>query len=108
MLNITFDEKKMKLTFEGHANYAEKGKDILCSSASILFYTLKSNLEELDKTTFETMPVIIINKNFSSIECKPKEEYQHLITVIYKTILKGIYLLAENYKNFIKFSYVEG
>ena len=44
MINAEFktDAKTLTLNVTGHAEYAEYGKDIVCSAASILFTTLKS------------------------------------------------------------------
>ncbi len=43
MIKISF---KDGLTIEGHANYAEKGKDIICAAVSTLFYAY---VEEIKK-----------------------------------------------------------
>ena len=48
MLKVRVREKEnlMEIKMEGHADYAEAGKDIVCSACSILLFTL---LEELQK-----------------------------------------------------------
>jgi uncharacterized protein YsxB (DUF464 family) len=50
MLKVTFTEnpEKLSLKVEGHAGFAEPGKDIVCASASILTYTLASIIEKCD------------------------------------------------------------
>ena len=47
MLTVIFTERghKLSLLLEGHAGYAEQGKDIVCASATILAYTLASIVE---------------------------------------------------------------
>lgn len=49
MIKITFG--KEKITIKGHAEYAEHGKDILCSAISatsrMLSYQLKANFEAI-------------------------------------------------------------
>lgn len=42
----TRDQKKIILTFSGHAGYAEQGKDIVCSAVSALYYALISGTNE--------------------------------------------------------------
>ena len=48
MITITYrdDGAYRSLTVEGHAGYAEKGKDIICSAASALMMSLQSALED--------------------------------------------------------------
>jgi uncharacterized protein YsxB (DUF464 family) len=49
MVAITFTEEGNKriITINGHANYAEKGKDIVCSGISVLYQTYKYFIEDL-------------------------------------------------------------
>ena len=68
MLKVTFTENPEKLTLrlEGHAGYAEEGKDIVCSSASILAYTLASIVDSFD----EVESVIDLTSGDTTIECE--------------------------------------
>ncbi len=40
MISVDYDRKNLDLTVQGHAGYAEPGKDIVCSAVSILTSTL--------------------------------------------------------------------
>ena len=40
MISVDYDRKNLDLTVQGHAGYAESGKDIVCSAVSILTSTL--------------------------------------------------------------------
>ena len=40
MISVHYDRKKLDLTVQGHAGYAEPGKDIVCAAVSILTSTL--------------------------------------------------------------------
>ena len=40
MISVHYDSKNLDLTVQGHAGYAEPGKDIVCSAVSILTSTL--------------------------------------------------------------------
>ena len=103
MINITFNPKTLELEVKGHAGQNEKGKDIVCSAISILFYTLGQTL--LDSTEMlEEAPIV---KNYDGegyIWCSPKVEYEGNIATIYRTILIGMQMVAEEYKNFVKFT----
>lgn len=47
---ITITEQKNKITVSGHANHAEKGKDVVCAAVTALTYCLAWSLEDLTET----------------------------------------------------------
>lgn len=103
MLNVTVNTKGYTFTMTGHARYAELGKDIVCSAASILFYTACETVSMIDSNAFEDKPTFNIDNNESNIsayiKCKPKEDYTAVIDTIYQTIYNGYKLLADGYPN---------
>lgn len=50
MITITYrdDGQKRQLTVEGHAGYAERGKDIICAAASTLMMSLQDAMRDSD------------------------------------------------------------
>ena len=60
MIEVTFDKKNGKLTgftFDGHAGYAEYGKDIVCAGVSSLVLNTINSIEcfcKDDKFTLDT------------------------------------------------------
>ena len=111
MLNITVNSKEHKFKMTGHANYAEQGKDIVCSAASILFYTACETVKMLEDEAFESKPVFYIDDSdegvTASIECIPKKDYTAVIDTIYQTIFNGYKLLAEGYPNNVQITIEE-
>ena len=111
MLNITVNSNEHKFKMTGHANYAEQGKDIVCSAASILFYTACETVKMLGEKAFESKPVFYIGDSdegvTATIECKPKEDYTAVIDTIYQTIFNGYKLLAEGYPNNVQITIEE-
>lgn len=106
MINITFKPQSLELEITGHAGQDEKGKDIVCSAVSMLFYTLADSLvqsEEMQKKH----PIIKMEDGNGYIKCKPRKEYQGNIALIYWTILNGYQLLADEYPQYIAFEIVE-
>lgn len=99
MIKVTF--KPYELEIKGHANQNKKGKDIVCSAMSILFYTLCESLS--DDNLFEEKPIIEMEDGNGSIKCVPKKEYEANVQLIFWTVLNGISLMAESYPQFIKF-----
>ncbi len=107
MINIVFDAETMELTMEGHAGAAEKGKDIVCSAVSTMFYTLGYALAECTEA-MKGDTVIDMRDGYGRIKCDPKEECAGVIQRIYWTILIGIEKIAETYPKFVSFTSVRG
>ena len=45
-IDYRYSQSTLQLKVEGHAGYAEEGKDIVCAAVSILLHTLISALEQ--------------------------------------------------------------
>ena len=101
MITVTLTEKgrNLSLRVEGHAEYAEHGKDIVCASASILAYTLASLVDSIDgvKTS------INLDSGDSTIECECKD-YETFIMVAgaYAFAKRGYELLAQHYPQYVR------
>ena len=106
MINITFKPETLELIMEGHAGYGEKGNDIVCAAVSTLFYTLGEALFQSEEMLTEP-PVFTDEEGKGYLSCAPKKEYAGNIDCIYRTILTGLALVAENYKKNVNFK-VEG
>ena len=104
MIKVTFNPETLELKLDGHANYEESGKDIVCSAVSTLFYTLGNALfQSVDM--LEEPPTFNEEKGY--LCCKAKEEYKGNIVRTYWTILVGLEMVAENYPENVSFK-VEG
>lgn len=104
MLKVTFNEKEGKLTLEleGHAGQAEEGQDIVCSSCSILAYTVAQIVKDYafdDK--LKSDPVIDLQKGYSIISCEPKKNAYAELQYAYCVAKVGYILLATNYPQFV-------
>lgn len=103
MVDITFKPKELKLTIKGHANAAEKGKDIVCSAVSILAYTLARAVEE-SRDMLESEPVIEIEEGDVTVSCVPKKPFLATMQRTYWTVLCGFELLVSMHGNYITFT----
>lgn len=97
MINIKFNPKTFTLDIDGHAEHGKKGEDIVCSAISTLFYTLGQALYEQKEMMAEDIDFSDEDGN-GHLSCKPKEEYEANVSLIFWTILTGFELVAENYK----------
>lgn len=91
------------LTVEGHANYGEKGRDIVCAAVSILCYTL---LETLKQDESEDKCKIIqstVRDGYFSLEVEPFSFSDSRIGGIVDAVLTGFMLLEEEYPENVRF-----
>jgi uncharacterized protein YsxB (DUF464 family) len=105
MINITFNPNTFELEVNGHAGHGKKGKDIVCSAVSTLFYTLGEALyESVDMLT--EAPIFKDEEGEGYISCTPKEEYEGNIARTYWTILVGMQMIADHYPQNVKLAVV--
>ena len=97
MINIEFNPKTFTLDITGHAEHGEKGEDIVCAAISTLFYTLGEALYKSNHMMAEDI-VFSDEDGNGHLSCKPKEEYEANVSLIYWTILTGFELVSKNYK----------
>lgn len=95
MITATFtkSEQNLSLKVEGHAGYAQHGKDIVCASASILAYTLASFVMNVDGSVVE------LASADTTIECETDDES---IINAFDFAKRGYELLALNYPQYVK------
>ena len=99
-MKVTFTERpeKLSLKVEGHAGYAEHGKDIVCAAASILAYTVARYVEYEDKQgTLKAPAVIKLDSGDVEITCEPKPEILKWLWDAYQFAKMGYLILAQNY-----------
>lgn len=101
MIKVTFTPSKYDLAIEGHAGCGEKGQDIVCSAASILFYTYGQSLSE-SKGMLEGDMEFADKDGFGHCACTPKKGYEGNIARSYWTVMQGFILLARNYPDNVK------
>lgn len=106
MINITFKPKTMELVVSGHAGAGKKGKDIVCSAISVLFYTLGDSLMQYTDA-MEKEPVVKDVEGEGYIACTPKKEYEANIALVYWTVLNGMQMVAEQYPKNVSFAVEE-
>lgn len=100
MIQVTYNEAgdEMILRAEGHAGYAEKGKDIVCAAVSVLMQTLACSVDANNTgNTFELSdgkngnrltvqaPMSVLNRNKFDL------------------VVEGLIRLAENYPENVQF-----
>ena len=95
-INVARQADYVQFILTGHANFAEKGQDIVCAAASILVYTLVRRVDDLADSydmnvTGNGEAYICVNEDTPAI--------RHT----FDTILMGIRELARNYPDHVDF-----
>lgn len=86
-----------KLRIEGHAGYAERGKDIVCASVSALTITLENSLGSLSDVPIMTAQYI--NEEYPSIVIPVPSDKTDLLIEAYKIGIEGV---QEAYPDYVK------
>ena len=97
------DKKSVTLKVKGHAGAAEKGKDIICSSASILAYTVAQNIKMAEaRGLLKYAPTVKLKDGNTTITCRAKDDecYAELLHT-YLVVQTGYQLLAHNYPQYV-------
>ena len=105
MLKITFTEngKILSLRIEGHAGYAEDGKDIVCASASILAYTAAQFVMEAEhKGDLASPAEIRLDSGDTLVSCEPVDDTWHAVQNIFLFVKIGYALLEHNYPQYVR------
>lgn len=92
------------LSIVGHAGEDVKGKDIVCSAVSILFYTLAQAMADVSDYYLDGEPEITYADGEGYIKCKTNPEYDQNVYERWETVLTGFQLMELNFPEKISFS----
>lgn len=106
MIKVEFSKAAgdfIRLDVNGHAGQAEVGKDVVCSAASILAYTLAQTVMYLHKQGWlKVKPVITLKTGNGTICCHPKDDFYNECLMAFFQTEVGYSLLAENYPQYLE------
>ena len=102
---FTMDESRRMVTLRvnGHAGQNTPGNDIICSSASILAYTVAQNVKMAESRGQLKFPPRLKMKSGDFIitaRAKDDESYEELLHT-YLVVQTGYVLLAHNYPQYV-------
>lgn len=107
MIKVSFThEKKINtliMKVVGHAGMNNEGKDIICSAASILAYTIAQYLKYVhDRGGLHKKPHIVLNEGDALIVAKPTQEFEAEVLNSFFVAEVGYSLLAHNYPQYVE------
>ena len=103
MIKITYHRDINRVAIEGHAHYAEEGKDLVCASATILAYTLSAYVRQKAEEGACWCDMGHFNKGDCIVSCIANEGYKERITEVFDVICKGLEGLAEQFPEFVSY-----
>jgi uncharacterized protein YsxB (DUF464 family) len=94
---IVIDRSGGEISINGHAGYAEAGKDIVCAAVSTLAQTLIASIEELtqDTISYDIQPGTV------NIKLGNLSEQSKLLV---NSFFVGVQMVADNYPGFVRLS----
>lgn len=100
------DKRECSLCLNGHAERAEIGKDIICSSASILAYTIAQIIKGMEHHgDLSETPTIKLESGDAVIVCRAKDDYLFAEMMQYFLVVRtGYALLERNYPLYVEFT----
>ena len=105
MITVSFTQEgdKLSLRLEGHAGYAEIGKDIVCASATILAYTVAQFVTEAEgKGDLLSSPQVQLERGDTIISCEPNDGAFYAIRNAYLYAVLGYQILEHNYPQYVR------
>lgn len=107
MITVKYDRKRLTVTARGHAMSAEKGHDLVCSAASILLYTLASDVMDLTACSRDyRRPRVKLKEGDAEISISPVHGGGSVARLIFDSVCKGFELLQKDYPENVKFTVV--
>ena len=89
------------LTIKGHSGSTEVGKDLICASASILFYTLVECVSRYESMGRCKAQIKALSGD-AEVKVIPSVEYENELLSAFNTIMTGYEILESDYPEYIK------
>lgn len=102
MITVKYSPSRHQLSIRGHAGAGEKGHDIVCASASMVFYNLCQMLREYDQKKAFALPLQMQDApGNASIRVMPHTGYETWIDHDFLYALTGFRMLMAQYPDYV-------
>ncbi len=108
MIRVRYTPDKFRVTVEGHAGSAERGRDLICAAVSTLVLTLAENVARMKKAGWLEGHGVEIMAGKARIQCLPREEWTGAAEVVFGAVFAGFELLGRKWPEFVKVETVAG
>ncbi len=98
------EDGRYRIELEGHAGYAEEGRDIVCAGISTLYYTLLNRMIDVQEQTLSANVSYngVPEMEKSYIEIEYEDYIKPEIRIIWDTMMLGFRMMAEQYSRWVK------
>ncbi|MCR5374892.1 MAG: ribosomal-processing cysteine protease Prp [Lachnospiraceae bacterium] len=106
MINVTFDKSEQNLRgfeFDGHAGYADSGKDIVCAGVSALVLNMINSVEEFCEDKY----MLDIDEESGHVRFTFVDEPSYNAILLINSLELGIKGIKETYSQHITLDYRE-
>lgn len=109
MIEVIYYRDKHKLTVKGHAKSGEAGHDLICAAASILTYTIASNVLQMAENKRQIRrPKVKLEPGDASVSCSAIHGMDSVVTLVFDAVCQGFDLLAKQYPDNVLYAVRNG
>jgi uncharacterized protein YsxB (DUF464 family) len=105
MTKIKYNPAEFRIEIQGHADWGEYGKDLVCAAASMLMMTLENMVTDYAESL---QPCIYKSTGEAIISCAPTKGNATKCRTIFDTIFGGYELLSMNCPEHVQAVKVKG
>ena len=103
MIIVQYDREGISVSSEGHANFLPEGKDLVCASVTVLFYTLAENVDRL-MMRYRGVGGSDLVEGSGGIWYNPVDNADaDAAREVFDTVCVGFEMLAEKYPEFVSY-----
>ena len=102
MIECKYDKWNLVMEVKGHADYAEKGKDIICSAASMLVHMLRVWLDKMDAANKLSVVNLRVAPGYAWFDCTTKDGYVEELQTVMDMVSEGFFMLAAQYPEHVQ------
>lgn len=103
MIHVVYHKAYHRVTVKGHAQSAEKGRDLVCAAASMLTSTLAANVAQLETKGIVQKKAIVLDDGCAEVSCTVPSKYKYTVDMIYLGVCTGFELLSQRYPEYVTY-----
>ncbi len=100
MIKINISE--YGISADGHAGYAEYGRDIVCSAVTSLLYMMAECIRQENDVGHLRNMEITLEPGHAVLAAVPAKEYGERLSTMFCTVKTGLAVVAEMYPDYVQ------
>lgn len=103
MIEVRYYPEQNRVTVQGHAGSAEKGKDLICAACSALAITLAENVRQMEESGLAREMTVDLEDGHADIRCIPSKQGIEAVRRTFESVCVGFDILAKKFPAYIFF-----